>query len=176
EQIFWEGPKRDSPRSITLWLEPVITIGTLARLAYDLGWPAERLGMQTIDYAFDLAAYREGGQQGLVIACEVKKTQAEVDHLISDLQFHREEPEAGPRSSKPRHLNSYRKWLSMRRCQPSLLWVVGPGAYECTFELRHSVDSIGLNQVPLEALKYRAMWSGRWGQGMRRSCECSPTS
>lgn len=156
EQIFWEGPKRDSPRSITLWLEPVITIGTLARLVYDLGWPAEHLGMQTIDYAFDLAAYREGEQLGLVIACEVKKTQAEVDHLISDLQFHSQEPEAEPRSSKPRHLNSYRKWLSLRRCQPSLLWVVGPGAYGGTFQLKHSVDSTSLSQAPLGALKYRA--------------------
>jgi hypothetical protein len=38
---------------MTLWVEPIITIGALSRLHFEFGWPAAMLGMQTDDYAFD---------------------------------------------------------------------------------------------------------------------------
>lgn len=155
EQLFWEGSKGISPRPITLWLEPIITIATIARLHYDLGWPIDRLGMQTADYAFDVAAYSGGEVGDLVIACEVKKTRSEVDHLISDLWQHSREPAAGPHSTRPRHLNSYRKWLSIRKRKPAFLWVVGPSGYGRAFALGHTNESSSLEPIPIEKMGHR---------------------
>jgi hypothetical protein len=33
EQLFWTGSKSTSPRRLTLWIEPIVTIGALARLS-----------------------------------------------------------------------------------------------------------------------------------------------
>lgn len=154
EQLFWEGAKAKTPRPITLWLEPVITIATLARLHYDLGWPEAQLGMQTADYAFDLAAYSSEDHEP-VIACEVKKTRTEVDHLLADLEHHSLEPSSGPLSAKPRHLNSYRKWLSIQKNRPAFLWIVGPDSYESAFSLGLKTESIRLNPISNGIMRFR---------------------
>src|SRR5258706_4324360 len=57
EVIFWEGSKAKTPRPITLWMEPVITIASVARLHLDYGWPKRCLGMQSLKWAFDLTAF-----------------------------------------------------------------------------------------------------------------------
>ena len=41
EHIFWEHPRKTTPGPITLWIEPIITIATAARLHFDYGWPIE---------------------------------------------------------------------------------------------------------------------------------------
>lgn len=43
EYLFWEGPTDVSPRRLTLWMKPVITIAGLWRMYHEHGWPAERL-------------------------------------------------------------------------------------------------------------------------------------
>ena len=58
EQIFWEGARISVPRKITLWLEPIITIGALRRLQRDFQWPSSLLGMQLKTWAIDFVAYR----------------------------------------------------------------------------------------------------------------------
>ena len=58
EVIFWEHSTLVTPRPITLWLEPVITIAAVARLHLDYGWPIECLGMQSEDSAFDVTAFK----------------------------------------------------------------------------------------------------------------------
>lgn len=83
EQFFWSGLKRKKPRPITLWVEPIITVAVLARLHFALGWPKELLGTQTEkDWAFDVATYLSGDLKGEYIACEVKKSTAEIDRLL----------------------------------------------------------------------------------------------
>jgi hypothetical protein len=47
EQIFWQYGKPGSLRKITLWVEPVITIGAAGRLHCQFGWPKERIGLQS---------------------------------------------------------------------------------------------------------------------------------
>ena len=58
EVIFWEHSTLITPRPITLWLEPVITIAAVARLHLDYGWPVDCLGMQSEDSAFDVMAFK----------------------------------------------------------------------------------------------------------------------
>ena len=43
EQFFSSGLKAVEQRSFTLWLEPIITMGSIARLHLDHGWPISRL-------------------------------------------------------------------------------------------------------------------------------------
>lgn len=85
EVLFWEGHKTKSPRSITLWLEPVITFAALARLHLVHGWPKEVLGMQPKGWAFDLAAYGPSTDQPVRILGEVKKSSAELNRLRDEL-------------------------------------------------------------------------------------------
>ena len=72
EQFFWSGRKDVSPRPFSLWLEPVIQVGALARLHIDHGWPEDLIGTQSFDGAFDVIAFRSERNQE-VIAGEVKK-------------------------------------------------------------------------------------------------------
>jgi hypothetical protein len=44
EVNFWEHDRSISPRPISLWIEPVVTISANARLHF--GWPLASLGMQ----------------------------------------------------------------------------------------------------------------------------------
>lgn len=154
EQLFWTHEKGISPRPLTLWVEPVIGMATLARIHFDLGWPAALLGMQTVDWAFDLAAYRSEAADRLVIACEVKKSRAEIDHLVADLRHHsREEPNVTI-SPKQRHTNSFRKWASLRRERPRWLWLVGPEGYEFVFALEHGDDTTTLAPAVFGDLRF----------------------
>ena len=66
-QIFSSGSKLVVPRPLTLWIEPVITIGTVARLGLDYGWRSQFLGMQQKGSAFDFAVYKsESGMNEFV--------------------------------------------------------------------------------------------------------------
>ena len=139
EQIFWEGLKAVVPRPLTLWIEPVITIGTIARLRVDYGWPAEVLGMQSKDWAFDFVVYQSFTSTLEHIAGEVKKTAVQVDNLVADLYTYGETGASSPISDHPRHVNSFKKWQSLQRSRASLLWVVGPDNYTRLMEVRYGV-------------------------------------
>ncbi|KGK42813.1 hypothetical protein LH51_04300 [Nitrincola sp. A-D6] len=91
EQIFWQGLKTTSPRKITLWIEPVITMAGLFRLHSKYGWPRSQLGMQSKTWAFDVVAYAQDQDQEL-LACEVKKSWREIEKLISLMSIHKASP------------------------------------------------------------------------------------
>lgn len=151
EQFFWEHERSITPRPITLWLEPIITVAALARLHLDLGWPKELLGTQSVDWAFDVAAYREADPENEHVAGEVKKTTREADRLIEMMQtFGATAPDeaiAGPGR------NAYRKVKGLRARRAPLLWVVGPGGYGRVFNVHYS----GEWQVELEEATAREL-------------------
>lgn len=161
EQLFWQHEKTMTPRPVTLWMEPVITIATLARFHYDLGWPHECLGMQTADWAFDLAGYSAGAMPRVVVACEVKKSKPEIDHLIADLHHHsRDQPESAI-SNRQRHVNSFKKWAALRSDCPRFLWVVGPEGYEYAFELVHTQGTASMTPVDVKGLSFKRQLLGQ---------------
>src|SRR6266852_4840136 len=86
EVIFWEGSKAITPRRITLWLEPIITIAAMARLHLDYGWPKDCLGMQAEKWEFDLIAFKPPDFRNEYIAGEVKKSSKELDDLLINLR------------------------------------------------------------------------------------------
>lgn len=154
EQIFWQGSKVKTPRPITLWIEPVITIGALARLDNEYGWPADRLGSQSKDWAFDLVCYDKTSHEQIV--CEVKKTEKEVEELLRHMHSHcvRDPEGVEPDDSKER--NAYRKVQGIRKKWPFVFWALGPGGKGQVFYIHRDGDTQRFQLLPAseDALKY----------------------
>ena len=138
EQIFWEGPRGASPRKITLWLEPVITIGASARLVDEFGWPQGQIGAQSeYPWPFDLVAYSSDQSQE-IIACEVKKSEREVDKLVQNLKKFGEIPPLFEEPVSQVERNSYRKVVGIRKSWPKFFWALGPCGYGGVFAIERT--------------------------------------
>lgn len=127
EQIFWEGKRSCDPRPITLWIEPVITIGTVGRLHNEFGWPIDKLGMQSKTWAFDLVGYDVAGNERL--ACEVKKDRREIDLMMAHIQEYSAIGKLDTEPTNPKARNAYRKVKGIRRSWPTWFWALGPAGY-----------------------------------------------
>ncbi len=79
ELFCWEGRKDVRPRPFGLWAEAIITVAVLARLHFDLGWPKQLLGTQSVGFDFDVIAHADEEAANEHIACEIKKSVREVD-------------------------------------------------------------------------------------------------
>lgn len=133
EQFFWSGSKTVYPRSFTLWLEPIITLGVLARLHFDLGWPRAHIGTQSAgDWAFDVVATSSEKSLDEFIGCEVKKSVGEIDRLLKYMSVFAERPDA-QHNGQHAQKNAYKKIAALRKRKPSFLWLVGPERYEFVF-------------------------------------------
>lgn len=154
EQFFWSGSKKMTPRPITLWVEPIITVAVLARLHFDLGWPKELLGTQSKGWAFDVATYLSSDSDDEYIACEVKKTTAELDQLVALMNRFGKSPAANqPMASKER--NAFRKVQALRQRQPRLFWAVGPGGSGHAFRMGYSAEGVvSFQKILFDELHY----------------------
>lgn len=153
EQFFWTGDKTVVPRPLTLWLEPVITVATLAVLHLDLGWPRHLLGTQSADWAFDVAAYPDAASNDERIACEVKKTVAETDRLVAAMRRLGALPPDDAHGATDK--NAYRKVKGLRARRAPFFWAVGPGGHDAAFRLTYPEDgSIDFEEMPTAALRY----------------------
>lgn len=155
EQIFWEGAKNVIPRPITLWVEPIITIGALARLNSEFGWPIVNLGAQSITWAFDLVCYESGSNREIIV-CEVKKTVKEIEHLLAYMNSYcgKASLELEPEHSAKR--NAYRKVQGIRRTWPTFFWALGPCGNGKAFSVQREkgTEMFRLVPVPEEFLRY----------------------
>jgi hypothetical protein len=155
EVIFWEGSKAITPRRITLWLEPIITIAAMARLHLDYGWPKDCLGMQSRYWAFDLTAFKPQKLQNEYIAGEVKKSSIELDHFLSNLHKSCAEGDLDYSSASRARINAHKKWLGLRRCKAPLFWALGPGGDSRLFEVSYSSGGdVTLNMTSDEQLLF----------------------
>lgn len=153
EQFFWERGKAGPGRKFSLWMEPVITMGALARLHFDLGWPKYLLVSQPGNWAFDLATLSSNGKT--VIAGEVKKTRKETGDLIKHMRALGETPDAAEPSSGPAR-KAFRKVSALRKNGAQLFWAVGPDGYEQVFGVNYDeAPLIRLIPVKKESLRYR---------------------
>lgn len=155
EQIFWDGAKNATPRPITLWVEPVITIGALARLTEEFGWPVDNLGTQSKTWEFDLVCY-ETNSDNEVIACEVKKDEKEIVKLLHFINVYCVQ---NPLDSEPENAaerNAYRKVQGIRKTWPKFFWALGPGGNGQAFLIIRDNGSeiFRLDRVSEEFLKY----------------------
>jgi hypothetical protein len=153
ETLFWEGERKISPRPISLWSETVITLAAAGRLHLDYGWPAECLGMQSKDGAFDLMAFKAPDFVNEYVAAEVKKTCREIDRLLANVNKccageHDQSCDKGTR------MNAHRKWIALRTRRAKLFWAVGPNADSRLFEVIVGKDTIRLEPVAGARLQF----------------------
>ena len=154
EQFFWEGPKSVEPRPITLWIEPIITVAVLARLHFDLGWPKDLLGTQSSDWAFDVTAFLPPHFTNEHIACEVKKTTAELDQLLTLMESFGATPDA-EQPAKAKELNAFRKVRALRNRKPPVFWAVGPNRSSYVFDVLYgSNEQVILSPASPNSLVY----------------------
>lgn len=154
EQFFWEGSRSVSPRPFWLWLEPVITLGAMARLHLDFGWPADGVAAQSSDYAFDVVAYRADDHTE-AIAGEVKKTKKECDDLLSLMIQFGAQPSV-PKSDTSVALNAYKKVAGLVKRRAPIFWLIGPEGYSRVFKVMYGKqDEITLIETEEAELQFR---------------------
>ncbi len=156
EVIFWEGSKTTNPRAITLWLEPIITFATIARLHLDYGWPIDCLGTQSEKYEFDFMAFNPQNLKDEYIAGEVKKSSKELDELLANMtaNYNGAIPDFSADSSGKKK-NAYNKLLGLHRCHAPFFWAVGPDGDSRLFEVFYSAEgNISLNKATDAHLYY----------------------
>jgi hypothetical protein len=155
EVIFWEHSTVITPRPITLWLEPIITIAAVARLHFDYGWPVECLGMQSKDSAFDLMAFKPPDFENEHIAGEVKDCAKQLDRLLARMNQCCAEGDSECSAPKAR-MNAHRKVAGLKRCRAPIFWAVGPGGDSRVFQVSYRNDgSIALRQTAQKILRFR---------------------
>ena len=156
EQFFWEGQKAVSPRPVSLWLEPVITVAGLARLHFEFGWPKHLIGMQSKGYAFDLTSYLGPDQPNEYIACEVKKSVKELDFLIDTLQqLAADGADCEDGIPRPK-INAYRKLDALRKRNVPIFWALGPNRASYVFNMSYiEGGKVIFSETDEQALSYR---------------------
>lgn len=161
EQFFWSGLKANSPRTFTLWIEPIIALGVLARMHLDLKWPRGLIGTQTkSNWAFDVFGYKSESDRNLLVACEVKKSCKEINGLINNMQSFGSQRPLAEEHLKSNEKNALKKVEALRKLKPDIFWAVGPSRCEKIFRVRYSKsDAIGFEPIPLEALIYDGGYS-----------------
>jgi hypothetical protein len=138
EQFFWEGLRALDPRPFTLWIEPILTVGGLARLHFDYGWPKHLIGTQSSDWAFDLVAFAPE-QSTESIAGEVKKTAKEVQQLLDLMGTFGQHPTMTvPASGKAR--NAFKKVAALRARRCPIFWALGPDGLSEVRQVEYDAD------------------------------------
>lgn len=138
EQFFWQGRKSISPRPITLWVEPIITVAVLYRLYHEWGWPIDLLGTQSQKWEFDVTAYRASDLNNEYVACEVKKTVAELDQLVELMQRFAADPDLCDAIKSEKEKNAYRKLKGLQARHASIFWAVGPNGANKVFRMTYT--------------------------------------
>lgn len=161
EQLFSSGSKDRVPRPLTLWIEPIITIGAVARLRQEFLWPTQCLGMQSSGLAFDIVGYSNDLQKERLVA-EVKKTSYELQLLINLMSEYAGDAELVEPTGKTEK-NAYRKVKSIRSKLPDVFWALGPQGEGQVFRVRRR-DFRSFELVPVESshLRYDASATPEW--------------
>jgi hypothetical protein len=154
EVLFWEHSTLITPRPITLWLEPVITIAAVARLHLHYGWPVDCLGMQSEDSAFDVTVFIPGDLKNEYIAGEVKDSATQLDRLLRHMNQCGAEGDSECSAPKIRK-NAHRKVVGLKRCRAPIFWAIGPSGDSRVFGVTYRDDGrIILNRSEEATLFY----------------------
>jgi hypothetical protein len=155
EQFFWQGRKDISPRPVTLWVEPIITVAALFRLVYEFGWRKDLVGTQSKGWEFDVTAFHESALDNEYIACEVKKSVRELDELIKlmiELSTGCGVPE---NKMSSREKNAFRKLKGLQERKPPIFWALGPDRANRIFQMTYMDDGqVVFNPANYDVLQY----------------------
>ncbi len=153
EQFFWEGLKSKTPRPVTLWIEPIITVAVLARLHFDFKWPKDLIGTQSKDWAFDAVAFLPGNNNEH-IACEVKKTVSELDRMIELMMKYAADTSIDPATMTKTQRNAYNKVSGLKTRHAPIFWAVGPDMASHVFRVSYENGGVAFESATPEVLHY----------------------
>jgi hypothetical protein len=155
EQFFWSGRKNVSPRPVTIWVEPIIAVAVLYRLHSKWGWPKDLLGTQSRKWEFDVTAYRASDLKKEYVACEVKKTAAELDQLVELMQRFSADCDLYDAPKSAREKNASRKLKGLQARQAPIFWAVGPNGANKVFRVTYTNGgTVSLKSASDDALTY----------------------
>jgi hypothetical protein len=86
-----------------------------------------------------VATYWSSDSELEYIACEVKKTNAEIGKLLELMDRFGKDPHA---AVAPKEQNAFRKVKALRSRRPPLFWAVGPGRSGHAFRMEYSGDDV----------------------------------
>ena len=112
------------------WREYLFQIGCAAKAIFDLGWPADHVGLDPGDQTYDLGLYESASESAaMVVAVEVKKTGKELARLLAEI-----EPligtVVGPRF-RVRQRSDRNKYYALIDERPSWFWAICPQRSVC---------------------------------------------
>ena len=155
EIFFWAGLKSVSPRPVTLWVEPIITVAVLSRLHFKWGWPRDLLGTQSAKWEFDVTAYLATDLSIEYVACEVKKTVAELDQLVELMQRFAADSSAYEAGKAAKEKNAFNKLKGLKERRASIFWAVGPGGANRVFRVTYADGGlVTFRPASVDALRY----------------------
>lgn len=155
EEFFWPGSKNATPRPITLWVEPIITVAVLSRLHFLWGWPSDLLGTQSPKWEFDVTAYLASDLNNEYVACEVKKTVAELEQLVELMRRFASDRDAYDAVKSSKEQNAFRKLRGLQARRASIFWAVGPGGANKVFRMTYADgDAVTFTPASADALRY----------------------
>lgn len=148
-RMFDHGLKGGARQTAKVSVEPILSIGVVARLVEMFGWPAQAIGTQMDKGAFDLSIYA-GSSTVPAVQCEIKVRASEVDamadYFLSVLN-------AG-KPLEERHKNWNRKLNSIAVQPPKLVWLLAPGQHERVFRLDAPGSTLRFFEVPATQLRF----------------------
>jgi hypothetical protein len=110
--------------------------------------------MQSKDWAFDFAVFKETSSESEFVAGEVKKSPKELDSLIENLVAFGQQGASECPSIHRDVVNSFKKWLALLRCNAPFFWAVGPNNYTHLFNVVYNTENnASFTEVQLEQLR-----------------------
>jgi hypothetical protein len=85
---------------------------------------------------FDVTAYRASDLENEYVACEVKKTDAELEQLVELMQRFSADRDLRPKSS--REINAFRKLTGLQARSAPIFWAVGPNGANKVFRMTYT--------------------------------------
>jgi hypothetical protein len=110
----------------------------LYRLHFKWGWPKELIGTQSRNWEFDVTAYRDSHDRNEYVACEVKKTVAELDQLVELMQRFSIDRDTGDALMSSKEKNAFRKLKGLQARRASIFWEVGPNGANKVFRMTYT--------------------------------------
>ena len=147
-RMFDHGLKGGVKQAAKISVEPILSIGVVARLVETFGWSANAIGTQMDKGAFDLSVF-ENNASIPAVQCEIKVRASEVNAMAA---YFISVMNTGT-ALEDRRTNWNRKLVSLKAQPPKLLWLLAPGEFERLFRVEAHGTAFTIFEAPIEQLR-----------------------
>jgi len=140
ERLYSHGDSSKCPVPVGISIEPVISLGAMARLIETFGWPSECLGVQAGSWGFDLTCYAPGSEK-VILQCEVKTKERDIERMCAYFEARLNGANEAGQASPTQRKNWDAKLAELASTGAQLLWALGPGGFERVYRVvTHGAD------------------------------------